>query len=441
MEVLIQIAQLILSLSILVSLHELGHFLPAKWFKARVDKFYLFFDPWFSVVKKKIGETEYGIGWLPFGGYVKIAGMVDESMDTENLNKTPQPWEFRSKPAWQRLIIMLGGVTVNVILAFAIYTGLLFSQGEQYLPAEDARFGFVADSLAREIGLQTGDRILSYDGGKPFQSVNSIVPQITLDNAMTLEVERNGKPEVVKIPQRLYKDLIKSGGGGFVSLAFPAEIGGFAGGSVLQKAGAKEGDRIISLNGSSVQYFEEVRILLRGLRNKSTAISLLRGSDTVQLSLSVPASGLLGFTSKPADQYFQLKTREYSLMAAIPAGAEKTWTTLVNYIKQFRLLFNPEMEGYKQIGSFITITKLFPKGWDWVAFWNLTAFLSIMLAFINVLPIPALDGGHALFTIYEMITGHKPGEKFLERAQMAGMILLLSLMVYALGNDIFRNLF
>ncbi len=439
MEVVIQIAQLVLSLSILVVLHELGHFIPAKLFKTKVEKFYLFFDPWFSVLKKKIGETEYGIGWLPLGGYVKIAGMIDESMDKEQMKLPPQPWEFRSKPAWQRLIIMLGGVTVNVILAFFIYAMLLYTQGEQYLSVRDAKYGIVADSLAREIGLQNGDIIVGYDHDKKFESFNSIVPTILLENALSLQVERNGEVVDVALPRSLTKSLVDGKGEGFILVAFPAEIGSVQKGSAIEKAGAKDGDFIIGINDEPVVFFDELRIKLRSLKGQTVPIVLLRGTDTVATTVTVSEAGTIGFAAMPLNKYFTLSAKQYTFLQSIPAGVKKTGSTLSNYLKQFRLIFDSDVKGYKQVGSFITITQLFPKLWDWAAFWNLTAFLSIMLAVLNVLPIPALDGGHALFTLIEMITGKKPSDKFLEYAQTVGMILLLTLMVYALGNDIIRN--
>lgn len=441
MDVLIQVAQLVLSLSILVILHELGHFIPAKLFKTRVEKFYLFFDPWFSVFKRKIGETEYGIGWLPLGGYVKISGMIDESMDKDQLTQEPQPWEFRSKPAWQRLIIMLGGVTVNIVLAFFIYSMLLFVNGEQYLAVEDAKYGIVADSLAQQIGLRTGDKIIGYDREKKFESFNAIPGTLLLENALSIRVERDGKILDIPIPRSLTKAMVEKKGEGFISIAFPAEVGSVQAGSPIQKAGAKDGDAIIAINNQPVRYFDELRIVLRGLKGQTVPLSLLRGTDTINTTVTVSEAGTIGFAAKPLDTYFQLSTRTYTFFQAIPAGIKKTGSTLSNYLKQFRLIFDSDVKGYKQVGSFITITQLFPKLWDWTAFWNLTAFLSVMLAVLNVLPIPALDGGHALFTLVEIITGKKPSDKFLERAQMVGMAMLLTLMVFALGNDIFRNFF
>jgi regulator of sigma E protease len=441
MEVLIQVAQLILSLSILVILHELGHFIPAKLFKTRVEKFYLFFDPWFSLFKKKIGETEYGIGWLPLGGYVKISGMIDESMDKKQLQQAPQPWEFRSKPAWQRLIIMLGGVTVNIVLAFMIYAMLLFVNGEEYLSVEDAKYGIVADSLAQQIGLQTGDKIIGYDRDKKFESFHAIPGVLLLENALSIRIERNGDILDIPLPRSFAKAMVENKSEGFISLAFPAEIGTVQPGSPVQKAGAQNGDVIIAINNQPVRFFEELRMMLRGMKGKTVPLSLLRGNDTLHTTVAVSEAGTIGFAAKPLNTYFSLSTKKYTFLESIPAGIKKTGSTLSNYLKQFRLIFDSDVKGYKQVGSFITITQLFPKLWDWTAFWNLTAFLSVMLAVLNVLPIPALDGGHALFTIIEIVTGKKPSDKFLEKAQLVGMAMLLTLMVFALGNDIFRNFF
>jgi regulator of sigma E protease len=444
MEILIQIAQLILSLSILVVLHELGHFIPAKLFKTRVEKFYLFFDPWFSVVKKKIGETEYGIGWVPLGGYVKISGMIDESMDTEQMKQPAQPWEFRSKPAWQRLIIMLGGVTVNLILAAFIYAMLLWSHGERSIPMSNAQYGFVADDLAQSIGIKTGDHIIGYDHKHTFDEASApVVKDLLLDNASTLQIVRDGQAMDIAIPQRVYKELIESEGkkGGFVSLAFPADIDTIYPESPLRSTAALKGDRVVAMNGVPIQFFSEMSTQLRHSIGKQIPMSLVRGADTIAVSILVPATGKLAIGSRDLDKYFEVQHTTYSFLGSFPAGVRSAWHQLRDYVKQFRIMFNPQLKAYKQVGGFARITSLFPTHWDWTAFWMLTAFLSIMLAFINVLPIPALDGGHAMFTIYEMISGRKPTEKFLERAQIVGFVLILSLMIFANGNDLFRWLF
>lgn len=430
--------QLILSLSILIVLHELGHFLPAKAFKTRVEKFYLFFDPYFSLLKKKIGETEYGIGWLPLGGYVKISGMVDESMDTEQMNAPPQPWEFRSKPAWQRLIIMLGGVTVNAILGIVIYAAVAFSAGEKYLPASEMKYGIVADSLGIKMGLQTGDKIIGYDHRHLFETYSEIPAKIILDNVLSLQVERAGKTIDVPVTDATRKLWIDSKGEGIYYPAFPAVVGALMPDGAMAKAGGQPGDRIIALNGASLRFFDEVRIALRNLKNQQAVVTVLRGSDTLNLNAAIPATGLLGFSAPEMETFFTLKTVQYNLPQAIGKGFEKAGQTLGAVVKQFRVLFNPEMEGYKHLGGFMSIGKMYGGTWDWLRFWNMTGLLSIMLAFMNLLPIPALDGGHVMFTLYEIITGRKPSDKFLEYAQMVGMVILFSLLIFANGNDIYK---
>ena len=430
--------QLILSLSILIVLHELGHFLPAKAFKTRVEKFYLFFDPYFSLLKKKIGETEYGIGWLPLGGYVKISGMVDESMDTSQLASTPQPWEFRSKPAWQRLIIMLGGVTVNALLGVIIYAGVAFSAGEKYLPASEVKYGIVVDSLGKQMGFQTGDKIIGYDHGNTFKTYSEIPAKIILDNVLSLQVDRNGQVIDIPVTDAHRKIWIDSKGEGIYAIAFPAEVGALSPDGALAAAGGKTGDRIIALNASPIRFFDEVRFALRSLKNQTVAVTILRGTDTLSLSAAIPASGLLGFSSPDMEHFFTLKTEQYGLVESLGKGLEKTGQTLGAMVKQFRILFNPEMEGYKHLGGFMSIGKMYGGTWDWLRFWNMTGLLSVMLAFMNLLPIPALDGGHVMFTLYEIITGRKPSDKFLEYAQLVGMVILFSLLIFANGNDIYK---
>lgn len=448
MENLIRIAQFLLSLSILVVLHEFGHYITARMFKTRVEKFYLFFDflfPFpsilnFSLFKKKIGDTEYGIGWFPLGGYVKIAGMIDESMDEEFLKSEPQPHEFRSKKAWQRLIIMLGGIIVNVILAFVIYAQMLYWTGESYFPAQNAQFGYAADSTAQKIGLQDGDRIISYNSGQTFRNFAAIGIDMLINNAQTLEIERNGKKKIIEVPESIYKEIMANKGASFVEPIFPCIIESLLPGKPLEKAGGQKGDRIILLDTVPIQYFHEFRRALPAYKNKEVDITALRGADTVHFYIALGDTALIGFGSA-SEKYFPPVTKSYGFLESFPAGAAKTYYTLAGYIKQFRIIFNPELKGYKELGSFFTIGKQFSPEWDWHRFWNLTAFLSLALAFVNLLPIPALDGGHALFTLYEIITGKAPNEKFLERAQVVGMIIIFSLMIYALGNDIFRVFF
>lgn len=437
MEILVKAAQLLLSLSILVIFHEFGHFISAKIFKTRVEKFYLFFNPWFSLFKFKKGETEYGLGWLPLGGYVKISGMIDESMDKEQMQLPPQPFEFRSKPAWQRLIIMLGGVTVNILLAIAIYIGMLWIWGEQYLPTSEVnKYGIVADSVAQEMGLRNGDKILSVDN-EPVEDFFKIPGKIILDKAKTIQVERDGQPFNVLIPEGFLARLLKHQSPDFINARMPFVIAGFSAESAAKAAGVLEGDRIVGINDLEVLYFDQFREVIPEYRNQDISLKVLRQADTLTFNLRLPESGLIGAMNNPAD-YFSFKDKQYSFLAAIPAGFNRTWKGVGNYLKQLKLIFSPEAKAYESVGGFITIGNIFPSTWDWQAFWSLTAFLSIMLAILNVLPIPALDGGHVMFLFYEIITGRKPSDKFLEYAQIVGMVLLFGLLIFANGNDIVK---
>lgn len=446
METLIKVAQFILSLSILVTIHEFGHYLAARTFKTRVEKFYIFFDflfPFpsianFALWKKKIGETEYGIGWFPLGGYVKIAGMIDESMDEEQMKQPAKPDEFRAKKAWQRLIIMLGGIIMNIFLAFAIYGQMLYWYGESYLPAENAKYGYACDSTAQKIGLQDGDKLLSYDGGHKFKSVNTIGIDLLLNDAQSIEIERAGEKKSIYVPPTIYKEILATRGADFVTPIVPCMVDTMLPGMAFANAGGKQGDRIIDIDSVPINFFHEFKRTLPEFKGQPVTLTVLRGTDTLSLALTVPDSAKVGFMTYKYDDYFDMVEKRYSLLASFPAGIAKTYETLVNYIKQFRIIFNPDLKGYKQVGSFFTIAQQFSPKWDWIRFWNLTAFLSIALAFVNLLPIPALDGGHALFTLVEMITGRAPSDKFLERAQIVGMIIIFALMIFALGNDLLR---
>lgn len=436
MEILVKAAQLLLSLSILVIFHEFGHFLAAKVFKTRVEKFYLFFNPWFSLFKFKKGETEYGMGWLPLGGYVKISGMIDESMDKEAMQQPAQPYEFRSKPSWQRLIIMLGGVTVNILLAFAIYIGMMWIWGEQYLPTSEVKYGIVADSVAQEMGLKNGDKILSVDN-QPVEDFFKIPGRIILDKAQTIQVERNGYKMDVNIPEGFVARLLKHQSPDFINARMPFVIAGFSDESVAKQSGVQEGDKVIGINDSLVEYFDQFRALIPNYKGQEISLKVLRGADTISYSMTLPETGVIGAYTNPAS-HFNFKVKEYTLLAAIPAGFNRTIKGVADYLKQLRLIFSPEVKAYESVGGFITIGKIFPGTWDWAAFWGLTAFLSIMLAILNVLPIPALDGGHVMFLMYEMITGRKPSDKFMEYAQILGMVLLFGLLIFANGNDIVK---
>lgn len=437
MEIFVKIVQLLLSLSILVIFHEMGHFLAAKAFKTRVEKFYLFFNPWFSLFKFKKGETEYGMGWLPLGGYVKISGMIDESMDREQMKQPPQPYEFRSKPAWQRLIIMIGGVTVNVLLAIAIYISILWVWGEQYLPTSEVnKYGIVADTLAKEAGLKTGDRIISV-GGKVVEDFNKIPVEIILNEARSVQVIRDGEPVDVVFPPGFLGKLVKHRNPDFIAPRFPFEIDGFSKDSPAKEAGIDLNDKVVAINGVPINYFDEFVGLVKKNKGKVINIDVLRSGDTLSFPVQVKPEGVVGISASTI-KFFTFKEKDYSFFAAIPAGFVKTWDGIASYMKQLKLLFSSEVKAYESVGGFITIGSIFPAEWDWQAFWRLTAFLSIMLAILNILPIPALDGGHVMFLAYEIITGHKPSDKFMEYSQIVGMVLLLALLVFANGNDIIR---
>ena len=438
MEILIKAAQLILSLSILVIVHEFGHFITAKLFKTRVEKFYLFFDPWFSLFKFKKGETEYGIGWLPLGGYVKISGMMDESMDKDQMNQPAQPWEFRSKKTWQRLIIMLGGVTLNVVLAFLIYICMLWAWGEQYLPTSQAKYGIEVDSVGQQMGLQNGDKILTLDG-KKVEDFQKIPMHIILDRVKTITVERNNQTIDLIVPNGIVGKMIKQKSSNFLSPRIPFVIDAFAKNSGAKLAGMQKEDRIISLDTIKTPFYDQFRVHIKTYSGKTVKIGVLRGLDTVYCDTKVNTEGLIGVKPNGAiSKFFTVAKHDYTFFQAIPVGFSKTISGIDNYFKQLRLLFSKDVKAYESVGGFISIGNIFPSAWDWQSFWSLTAFLSIMLAIINVLPIPALDGGHVMFLLFEIITGRKPSDKFLEYAQIVGMVLLLALMLFANGNDVVR---
>lgn len=439
MEILIKAIQLLLSLSILILLHEMGHFLIARLFKVRVEKFYLFFDPWFSLFKYKKGDTEYGIGWLPLGGYVKISGMIDESFDKEQLKQEPQPWEFRVKPAWQRLLIMLGGVIVNFLLALIIFSAVLYAWGDDYLPTKNAKYGIAVDSLAYNVGLRSGDKILSVDG-KEIENFSEIVPSMLLNSSKTIEVQRDTQKLSFKIPESTLNALIQKQS--FFTIRFPFIISDFAKDSEAKKAGFLIGDKMLAINGEEAMFVDQFKTILSKHKKDSVTVSLLRANDTLKIKVLVPESGLIGIAAKlELNDFFETKHVDYSFFEAIPAGIAKGFASLTKYVKQFKYIFNSEAKGYEQVGGFMAMGSYFPGTWDWQFFWNFTAFLSIVLAFMNVLPIPALDGGHVMFLLYEMITGRKPSDKFLEYATMVGIILVFALILYANGNDIYRYIF
>jgi len=440
MDVFNQIFQFILSISILVILHELGHFIPAKLFKTRVEKFYLFFDPWFSIFKKKIGQTEYGIGWLPFGGYVKIAGMVDESMDKKQLKKTVQPWEFRAKPAWQRLIVMLGGITVNFFLAWFIYSCLSLFNGEKYYDNSKFENGVFVSEEGRKMGLQTGDKILKIDGKPAERMGNSMVNMLFAKEATVI---RNGNEVTFSINEDGVAEVIKSGSPKwYISARYPAVVGSVVSNSGAEKAGLIEGDKIMSVNGVEIKFFDEIIEMLNSQRNNSVVLGIQRNGKLIELSTQINEEGKIGFeqdikqiSESLAKAYV---SKNYTFFEAIPRGFNRTIETLVMQIKQFRIIFNQKTQGYKKVSGPIGIIKQMPKNINWIAFWEFTAMFSVWLAFLNLIPIPGLDGGHALFSIWEIVTKKPVPQKILENAQVIGMMVIFGLMILIFGSDIYK---
>ncbi|MBQ1958403.1 MAG: RIP metalloprotease RseP [Alistipes sp.] len=437
MEILIKIIQVLMSLSLLVAIHEFGHYIVARIFKIRVEKFYIFFDPWFSLFKWKKGETEYGIGWVPLGGYVKIAGMIDESMDLEQMKAPIQPYEFRAKPAWQRLMVMLAGVTMNVLLAMLIYTGIRYVYGESYLRNEDAKWGYTFSEAGERLGFRDGDKVISVDG-EVLDGVNDLRNKLLLtEGGREVVVNRGGEQVSINISfddllqmrrNREYETLYE--------LRFPFIIDSVASESALA-AGLKSGDEIVAFNGvEGVDAVQIVTELLPQIKGDTVALKVNRAGSEVELRVPVNAEGKMGVVFR--GDLIKPHTREYGFFEAIPAGVKMAGQTIANYWEQLKLIFTPKTKMYEELGGFIAIGNIFPSEFDWLHFWTMTAFLSIMLAVLNVMPIPGLDGGHALFTLWEMITGRKPSEKFLEIMQYIGLMILLALLVYANGNDIYR---
>ena len=427
--------QLLLSLSILIVLHELGHFIPAKIFKTRVEKFFLFFDVKFALFKKKYGDTVYGIGWLPLGGYVKISGMIDESMDKEQMQQPPKPWEFRTKPAWQRLIIMLGGVTVNLILGFLIYMMILFVWGKNTLPNSALPLGMGVSPLAKEIGFEKGDQILTVDG-KPLEVALDINKMLLIRSVKEVKVERsNGRKVTLAIPENIGDRMFNSGQMNVLYPRFPAKIDSVLTDKSAFSAGFREGDEIVAANDVVIEDWGQLRNFNNEKANQTVQYVVDRGQDKDTLSLTLDADGKMGIIPRSS---FKISQVELSLGESIVEGFSYGYWTLYDYVAQFKYVFTKK--GASQLGGFGAIGSLFPASWDWRAFWASTAFISIILAFMNLLPIPALDGGHVMFLLYEMISGRKPNDKLMEYAQMAGFFLLLALVIYANGNDLFRFL-
>ena len=440
MEILIKVVQFFMSLSLLVAIHEFGHFIVARIFKIRVEKFYIFFDPWFSLCKWKRGDTEYGLGWLPLGGYVKIAGMIDESMDIEQMQAPVQPWEFRAKPAWKRFCVMVAGVVMNILLAMMIYSGIRYTWGESYLANEDVKWGYNFNATAEAMGFQDGDKVVSIDGTE-IDDVNDIRQLLILtESDRTVVVDRAGERVEFTIPfdelvamrrNKEYEDLYM--------LRVPFVIDSVAAASAIE-AGLQAGDEVVACNGhSNVDVVAMTEEILPAHKGDTVVMNILRAGESVELRVPVNEEGKIGVVMK-ADM-FQPRTRTFTLFEAIPAGVNMAVDTIVEYWQQLKLIFQPKTKMYEELGGFISIGNIFPSEWDWARFWSMTAFLSVMLAVLNILPIPGLDGGHALFTLWEMITGKKPSDKFLEVMQYIGLGILLVLVVYANGNDIYRLFF
>ena len=444
MEILNQVGQLFFSLSLLVILHELGHFIPAKLFKTRVESFYLFFNPWFSIFKKKIGDTTYGIGWLPLGGYVKISGMVDESMDKEQMKHEPQPWEFRSKPAWQRLIIMLGGVTVNALLAIFIYILIMFVYGQKIIPNSSLKEGIwvTNDSIANKIGVKTGDKILKVDGVDCGQDdVSRVLNNLVFSKSMT--IERDGKIIEHSFPENFIETLIANKDEGpMFMLRLPFAIGEVSDSSAAKTAGLLDGDEILKADSTNIKYYDQFKTYIESKKGQNVELLILRKGVNKTLTVKVGLNGKIGVAVNFAGEeellaknIYEVKNVSYTFAQAIPAGVSETGAMLSLYYKNFMKIFDFKSGAYKGMGGFKAFGKMYSTQWNWEQLWRNTAFISIILAFMNLLPIPALDGGHVMFLTYELITGRKPHEKVMEYAQMAGMILLLGLVLFANIND------
>jgi regulator of sigma E protease len=431
------VGQLILGLTILVGLHELGHMLAAKWFGMRVEKYAIGFPP--KVFGKKIGETEYMLGLIPLGGFVKISGMVDESMDTEALKEEPKPWEFRSKPAWQRLIVMMGGIIVNIITGIVIYIILTFNYGEQYLPATEAKYGVVANEIGKEIGFQTGDKIVAVNGKQleKFEDVYSM--DVLLGRNAYYTVLRDGKQVDIKVPANLMDRVADNKERMFfVQPREPFKVGDVVAGSAAADAGLKSGDFITAINGNSLRFFNELQQALKANAGKTITMQVERNGTPVKLKAEVGEDGTIGFRPVPLLQY---ATRDYSLGEAIPLGTEQAFGIITANVKGFGKIFRGEVSASKSLSGPIGIAQIFGDTFSWYKFWSITGMLSMVLAFMNFLPIPALDGGHVVFLTYEMISGRKPSDTFLENAQKVGMVLLLGLMAFAIFNDVFKLIF
>mgnify|MGYP002508480171 FL=1 len=433
---LIKLIQFFVSLSLLVMIHEFGHYIVARIFKIRVEKFYIFFDPWFSLFKWKRGDTEYGVGWLPLGGYVKIAGMIDESMDLEQMQAPVQPYEFRAKPAWQRFMVMIAGVVMNILLAMMIYTGIRYAYGESYMANEDVKWGYVFNESAERMGFRDGDKFVSVDG-EAIDDVNEVRSKLLLTKEdRHVVVDRAGEQVAFTIPfeqmlemrrNREYEDLY--------ALRLPFFIDSLASASAID-AGLQVGDQVVALNGEETIGVQEITDKLQQHKSDTVTLTVLRSGVANELVVPINEEGKMGVMFK--GDVFQPRTRTFTFFEAIPAGVNMAVDTVVDYWEQLKLIFQPKTKMYEELGGFISIGNIFPSEWDWHQFWSMTAFLSIILAVMNIIPIPGLDGGHMIFTFWEMITGRKVSDKVLEVAQYIGMALILALVIFANGNDIYK---
>ncbi len=432
---MIQALQLIVTLSLLVFVHELGHFTFAKLFGARVEKFYLFFNPWFSLFKFQKGETTYGLGWLPLGGYCKISGMVDESMDTDSLKTEPQSWEYRSKPLWQRFLIILGGVLYNFIAAIIIYAGISFAWGKTYLPLKNLEYGVYCDSTALSIGLQNGDKIIAIDGVEPL-TLSGAMSQILLDDAKTITVERNGRQEQIAIPAGVGRQVIAQPNSFFITEFVPFIVDSIMPNTPAAQSDLRVEDQIIAVDTIPTPAFMEFVKTIEGYKDKPIQLTVLRHGYEEKVSITISSEGKIGAWTKSPAELFEYQTEHYNLLQSIPEGIKMGFNTLAFYVKQFKLVFTKE--GSQQVGSFVSMGKMYEETWNWASFWSLAALFSVILAFMNILPIPGLDGGHLMFLVYELITGKKPSDKFLERAQLVGMAIIFAIFFYALFLDFGR---
>lgn len=440
MEVFIKVLQVIACFSLLVLIHEFGHFLFAKIFHTRVEKFYLFFNPWFSIFKFRIGETEYGMGWVPFGGYCKIAGMVDESMDKDQMKSEPQPWEYRSKPAWQRLLIIVGGVMMNILLAIGIYIGITYAWGDSYIKTKDVEHGFMFSEVAHEIGFRDGDKIISV-GGEFVDNYGQIPALILLDDAREVQVERGGKPVTVTIDKQYIKAMLKDKE--FINLRTPFVVGKVMPDGGAAAGGLMAGDSLVAVDSVPMRWFDEFRTAFTKHKGDTALVTFIRNGERLTAAVPVSEEGQVGayLAGTNLADIYTVSTRQYSFLEAIPVGFGRAFTSIGSYLKQLKLIVSPETEAYKSVGGIIAMGNFFPAEWNWLQFWQITALISIMLAVLNILPIPMLDGGHMVFILYEMITRRTPSDKFMERAQLVGMIIVFGIVILANGNDILKLIF